>query len=134
MLAFGKLPESERTPMINEAIQKGVDFFFSTDPLKADWPTRLGDKPSRNWWKFGFPVFYVTDVLQVAEALVSLGFGKDPRLANVAEFILHKQDEAGRWQLEYDYTGKTWLDFGKKLSPNKWVTYRALKVLSKVYS
>jgi hypothetical protein len=134
MLAFGKLPESERTPMINEAIQKGVDFFFSTDPLKADWPTRLGDKPSRNWWKFGFPVFYVTDVLQVAEALVSLGFGKDPRLANVAEFILHKQDEAGRWQLEYDYTGKTWIDFGKKLTPNKWVTYRALKVLSKVYS
>jgi hypothetical protein len=31
--------------------------------------------------------------------------------------------------MEFDYTGKTWLDFGRKKEPNKWVTLRALKVL-----
>jgi hypothetical protein len=31
--------------------------------------------------------------------------------------------------MEYDYTGKTWVDFGPKKQPNKWVTYRALRVL-----
>jgi len=132
MLAFGKLPDSRRTPLINNAIQEGVDFFFSNDPVKADWPTRLGDKPSRNWWKFGFPVFYVTDLLQVVEALVALGYGSDPRLANTIELIRTKQDEQGKWLLEYDYSGKTWVDFGIKKQPNKWVTLRALRVLKRL--
>jgi hypothetical protein len=131
MLAFGKLKEAQRTPLIEEAIQQGVDFFFNIDPVTANWPTRLGDKPSRNWWKFGFPVFYVTDLLQVAEGLVALGYGKDPRLTNTLELIRSKQDDQGRWQLEYDYTGKTWLNFGEKKQPNKWVTLRALRVLKK---
>jgi hypothetical protein len=48
MLAFGKLPENRRTPMINDAIQQGVDFLFSTDPAKADWPSGGMDKPSSN--------------------------------------------------------------------------------------
>jgi hypothetical protein len=122
MLAFGKLTEKQRTPLINDAIQQGVNFFFSTEPAKADWPTRLGDKPSRNWWKFGFPVFYVTDLLQVVEALVALGYANDPHLANSIEIIRQKQDEQGRWLLEYDYSGKTWVDFGNKKQPNKWVT------------
>jgi hypothetical protein len=131
MLAFGKLPDAQRTPLIRDAIQQGVDFFLGSDPVKADWPTRLGDKPSRNWWKFGFPVFYVTDLLQVVEALVTLGYGDDPRLANSLELIRQKQDDQGRWLLEYDYTGKTWVDFGEKKQPNKWVTLRALRVLKK---
>jgi hypothetical protein len=132
MLAFGKLPKAQRTPLIDSAIQEGVDFLFSTDPAKADWPTRLGDKPSRNWWKFGFPVFYVTDLLQVVEGLVALGYGSDPRLANAIELIRKKQDDQGRWLLEYDYTGKTWVNFGMKKQANKWVTLRALRVLKKV--
>jgi len=131
MLVFGKLPETQRTPMIRDAIQEGVDFLFSTDPAKADWPTRLGDKPSRNWWKFGFPVFYVTDLLQVVEALVALGYGADPRLTNALELIRQKQDDQGRWLLEYDYSGKTWVEFGEKKQPNKWVTLRALRVLKR---
>jgi hypothetical protein len=131
MMALGKLSKAKRTPLIDHAIQEGVEFFLAKDPVKADWPTRLGDKPSRNWWKFGFPVFYITDLLQVVEALVELGYGSDVRLANSIEFILSKQDENGRWLLEYDYTGKTWANFGHKNEPNKWVTLRALRVLKR---
>jgi hypothetical protein len=131
MLAFGKLAETKRTLLIKDAIQQGVDFFLKIDPATADWPTRLGDKPSRNWWKFGFPVFYITDLLQVVEALVVLGYGKDPRLANALELIRQKQDDQGRWLLEYDYIGKTWVQFGEKKLPNKWVTERAMRVLKR---
>ncbi|MBI4303429.1 MAG: nitrogen fixation protein NifH [Chloroflexi bacterium] len=132
MLAFGKLPEEKRTPLIHKAINTGVDFLFSRDPAKADYPCGYSNKPSGNWWKFGFPVFYVTDILQIAEALVGLGYGNDPRLANATEVIRGKQDSRGRWLLEYDYTGKTWLDFGSKKQPNKWVTLRALRILRAV--
>jgi hypothetical protein len=129
MLAFSKLPRAKRTPLIVQAIEHGLEFLFSVDPAEADYPTGWTDKPSRNWWKFGFPVFYVTDLLQNVEALVDLGCGDDPRLANAMEIIVDKQNDQGRWALDYNYIGKTWLDFGEKGKPNKWVTLRALRVL-----
>lgn len=133
MLAFSKLPDEERTPVIKKAIQHGIDFFFSVEPATAAYPTGYADKPSGNWWKFGFPVFYVSDLLQIAEALVGLGYGHDPRLSTVMELIREKQDQEGRWLLEYDYNGKTWIDFGKKKQPNQWVTLRALRVLKSLH-
>jgi hypothetical protein len=134
MLAFGRLPEAKRTPLVNRAIKIGVDFLFSKDPAKADYPLGYGSggKPSGNWWKFGFPNFYVSDILQIAEALARLGCGKDPRLANALKIIRDKQDGRGRWLMEYNYKGKTWVDFGPKKQPSKWVTLRALRVLSMV--
>jgi hypothetical protein len=129
MLAFSRWPAERRSPRIEAAIQRGVDFFFSLDPATAGYPNGWAEKPSSNWWKFGFPVFYVTDLLQLVEALVRLGYGRDPRLENAVTLIRQKQDAEGRWLLEYDYTGKTWVDFGPKKQPNKWVTLRALRVL-----
>jgi hypothetical protein len=130
MLAFSRLPKNKRTPIMENAIKTSVDFLFSIDPAKADYPSAA--KPSNNWWKLGFPVFYITDILQNVEALARLGHGKDPRLANALQLIRDKQDAAGRWPMEYDYTGKTWVDFGPKKQPNKWVTLRALRVLEMV--
>ncbi len=129
MLAFGKLPADRRTSLIEQAIQQGVDFLFGVDPATAAYPSGWAAKPSGNWWKFGFPIFYVTDILQIVEALALLGYGYDPRLQPALELILEKQDDQGRWALEYDYRGKTWVDFGLKKMPNKWVTLRVMKTL-----
>jgi hypothetical protein len=129
MLAFSKLPRDRRTPLIDRAISAGEAFLFSTDPARADYPSGYAAKPSGNWWKFGFPVFYVTDLLQNVEALVGLGHGKDHRLAPAMDMIRAKADGDGRWSLDYDYNGKTWVDFGPPKQPNKWVTLRALSVV-----
>lgn len=129
MLAFSKLPEDKRTPLIHRAIQKGVDFLFSTNPADANYPNGWNLKPSGNWWKFGFPVFYVSDILQITEVLVKLGYARDLRLNRSIQLIKDKQDHDGKWQLEYGYSGKTWVEFGPKKEPNKWVTLRAYQVL-----
>lgn len=129
MLAFARLPAARRTPLIQQAIDAGVDFLFRVDPAQATYPSGWTGKPSQNWWKFGFPVFYVTDLLQIVEALVGLGYGSDPRLANALSVIREKQTPEGYWLLEYDYSGKTWLDLGAKKQPNPWVTLRALRAL-----
>ncbi len=129
MLAFSKLPPGRRTPVIDRAIEQGVAFLLSADPADAAYPSGWSDKPSGNWWKFGFPVFYVTDILQIAEALAGLGYGSDTRLSNALKLIASKQDAQGRWPLDYDYRGKIWGDFGAKKQPSKWVTLRALRVL-----
>jgi hypothetical protein len=130
MLAFSKLPEKERTPLVKKAIVQGTDFLFSCDPATANYPNGWAVKPSGNWWKFGFPVFYVTDLLQICECLARLGYGEDSRLGNLISLIRDKRTNEGKWQMEYDYSGKTWLDFGEKKMPNKWVTIRAYHTLS----
>ena len=129
LMAFAKLTPDQRTPLIEDAIQRGVDFMFSIEPRTARWVTRSETPPNRAWWKFGFPVFYISDLLQVAEALSELGYGQDTRLAQVIELVREKQDAQARWALEYDYAGKTWIDVGEKNQPNKWVTLRALRLL-----
>lgn len=132
LLALGKCPKKRRSPLFKRAIQQGVDFLLSVDPAEAMYPMGHSQKPSSNWWKFGFPVFYVTDLLQLMEALVTLGYGGDSRLSHVLAILREKQDANGRWNLDYDYMGKTWVDFGEKKQPNKWVTLRALRVLKAV--
>jgi hypothetical protein len=129
MLALEKVSKNERTSLIERAIHHGVDFLFSVDPATADYPSPGTGKPNQSWWKFGFPVFYVTDIPQIVEALRQAGYGEDPRLKNARDYVRGKQDEQGRWALEYDYAGKSWGQYGAKRQPNKWVTYRALKAL-----
>ena len=132
MMAFSRLPKEKRTDLINRAIDRGVIFLLGVDPATAEYPHGYAPKTSGNWWKFGFPVFYITDILQIAEALVRLGYGNDPRMKNLIELINSKQDDQGRWPLEFDYKGKTWGEYGLKKQPNKWVTLRALRVLKAV--
>lgn len=129
MLALGKCPPEYRNPMHERAVQVGVDFLLGVDPATAAYPSGYAAKPSGNWWKFGFPVFYVTDLLQLVETLISVGEGDNALLRESYKLIQSKQTPEGRWPLEYDYSGKMWVEFGDKKKPNKWVTIRASKVL-----
>ena len=129
MLALGKLPRDKRIPLIQQAIERGAEFLLGVDPASAAYPTVGNIKPNTSWWKFGFPVFYITDILQNLEALVRCGYGDDPRLVSARQLIASKQDGMGRWSLEYNYGSKTWGQFGKKGEPNKWVTLRAAWVM-----
>jgi hypothetical protein len=60
-----------------------------------------GEKPSQNWWKFGFPVFYVADLLQLVEVLATLGYGADPRLSHALAIIRENKMQmgAGHWNM-----------------------------------
>jgi hypothetical protein len=131
MLALGKIPPAKRTPAVQKAISTGVDFLLSRDPAVADYPSWSG-KPSGSWFRFGYPIFYVTDLLQNLEVLATLGYGKDARLGNAVELVLSKRDDQGRWLMKYTYNGKTWADIETPNEPSKWVTLRALRVLRHV--
>ena len=132
LLALSRIPSGQRSIDVVAAIEMGKDFLLARDPSLADYPAGEGNKPSNNWFKFGFPVGYVTDVLQNLEVLTELGLGSDERLHNALNLLLSKQDERGRWKLEYSYTGKTWSDIEEHGKPSKWVTLRAARVLKRV--
>ena len=118
--------EAERTQELREAIQMGVDFLLSRDPVKADYP--YVGRVSSTWFKFGFPLSYWSDVLETASVLTNLGYGADPGLQKTMEFILGKQDGQGRWKLE-NTMNRMWFEVEEKREPSKWTTLRALRVL-----
>jgi hypothetical protein len=129
-LALGKVSRVNQDPSVKKAIKICIDFLLSTDPAGANYPHPYAKKPSQSWFRFGFPVFYVTDVLQILEALIGLGLAGDNRLENAIALVEEKADENGRWKMAYTYNGKMWADIENKGEASKWVTYRTLKVLT----
>jgi len=127
--ALSRIPPAARTPVQRRALRTGLAFLLGTDPAAADYPMGYAQTPNRSWFKFGYPMGYVADVLRNAEALVALGKGKDRRLRRLRDLILSKRTPDGRWRLEYSYAGKTWFDLGAKGAPSKWVTLRARRAL-----
>jgi hypothetical protein len=125
--AFALLPPEARTPRIQRAIDAGVEFMLSRDLARADYP--YAERISSNWFKFGYPLSYTSDILEALEVLARLGHAQDPRLAGAIEFALSKQDSHGRWKLAHTLNDKMWVDIEQKGKPSKWVTLRALRVL-----
>jgi hypothetical protein len=127
--ALSKVPPEIRTKSIEAAVKAGIDFLLSYDPAGADYPMGWSEKPNRSWFRFGYPMGYVCDVLRNVETLCALGLGEDPRLQNALDLIRGKRAEEGRWNLEYTYNGKTWIDVEQKGKASKWVTLRARRAL-----
>ena len=128
--ALNHVPPAGRTPAVEAAIEACADFLLSYDVARADYPYK--ERISSGWFKFGYPLGYVTDVLLNLEALVEAGYGGDPRLDEAVGLVLAKQDERGRWRMEYSYNGKMWADVEQKGQPSKWVTLRALRVVKRL--
>lgn len=128
--AFSLLPTEARAPRIAKAIDAGVDFLLSRDLARADYPYQ--ERINSNWFKFGYPLSYTSDVLEALDVLARLGQARDDRLSNAIEFMLSKQDSEGRWKLERTLNGKMWVDIETKGQPSKSVTLRAVRVLKAV--
>jgi hypothetical protein len=125
--ALALIPLRQRSPLVNQALDRGVDLLLSRDLATADYPSSTG-MVSPLWFKLGFPLAYVSDVLEALDVLAQLGHGGHPNLRRAIELVLGKQDSEGRWPLEHTVT-KTWTNFGKRNQPSKWVTLRVMIML-----
>jgi hypothetical protein len=131
LLALARVPADRRSPTVATAIDASVEFLLSRDPAVADYPMPPGNAaPSSSWFRLGFPSGYVADVLQVLEALMEAGAGRDPRLDHALEWLLAQQDEHGRWANRYAYAGKMVVDIDRPGEPSPWVTLRVCRVLA----
>lgn len=119
-----------RSEAVARAIDAGVEFLLSRNPAEADYP--YTERVSSTWFKLGFPLSYWSDVLEVTDVLARASYGQDPRLAPAVRWVLHQQDEAGRWKLGNSLNGKMWRDIEQRGKPSKWVTLRALRMLKAV--
>ncbi len=128
---LNRVPPGGRSPTVEAAIEASIDFLLKYNVARADYPYK--ERINSSWFRFGFPLGYVTDVLLNLEALAEAGCGDDPRMSEAVELVLSKQDEQGRWKMEYNYNGKMWADIEQKGQPSKWVTLRAVRTLKRIH-
>lgn len=121
------VPPERRLPPEQAAIERGVHFLLSRGLTQADYPTT--GRVSPLWFRFGFPLGYTSDLLELLQVLLMAGAPAD-RLQPALELVLSRQDGQGRWALEHT-PHNMWASFGRLGQPNKWVTLRALRVLRK---
>jgi hypothetical protein len=129
--ALNRVPGEGRSPVIEAGIKACSVFLLRYNIARADYPYQ--ERVSSSWFKFGYPLGYVTDVLLNLEALAEAGHGDGPCLREAVELVLAKQNEQGRWKMEYSYNGKMWADVEQKGQPSKWVTLRAVRMLKRIH-
>jgi hypothetical protein len=125
--ALAYLPVKWQSAYTQRAAAIAAEFLLGRDPAKADYP--YTGRVSGEWFKFGFPLSYTSDVLETALVLSEAGCAHDPRLENAIQLILSKRDADGRWVMKHSLNGKMWIDIEVKGRPSKWLTLRALRVM-----
>lgn len=126
--ALAALPREWQSARVQKSTTAAAELLLSHELAKADYP--YTGRVSGEWFKFGFPLSYTSDVLEASLALTEAGYGSDPRLKPALELVRARRDADGRWALKHSLNGKMWSDIEEKGKPSKWVTLRALKVLN----
>ena len=127
--AFSAIPEGERTAAVNDTIQKAAEFMLIHHIYKQSHNLKRTSKPG--WLKFGFPLMYQTDVLEILDILVTLGI-HDSRMEDAVGLVIDKQGDMGRWRLDNTYgSDRLLIPMGRKDEQSKWLTLRAVRVLKR---
>lgn len=126
------IPIERRTKEINDTIQKAIEFILLHHIYKRSHNLNRKSKPG--WLKFGFPLMYQTDVLEILEILTGLGV-KDSRMDDAISIVVEKQDDMGRWKAENTYNSdRLLIPISQVDTQNKWITLRAISVLKRYHN
>ena len=92
----------------------------------------------RDRFRFGFPVQFTSDILEVLELVAPYVNPGDERIQEGIALVLKKQDKEGRWPCEKHPKGGKWIeqyiDLEEIGKPSKWVTLHAMRVLKTLYA
>lgn len=130
--ALSIIPEKHRTQRINEVIAIEVENLLENGIFRYRRNPNGSRKSKEGWKRFGFPLFYQSDILEVLESLTRLGIW-DERMQDSIDHLINVQGEDGRWLLKNTYNGKFWMNIEEKHKPSKWITLKALTVLKGYY-
>ncbi len=129
--ALAELPSDKRSMNVLNTIEDGVEYMLIHHIHKRSHDLNRVSKPG--WLRFGFPLMYQTDVLEILGILTKLGC-RDKRMQEAIDLVTAKQDELGLWKLENTFNGRFQTNIEQKGKPSKWITLNALKVLKRFYT
>jgi hypothetical protein len=138
LAAFAALPRAKRSPRVDRAIARGVEFYLRRRLFKEG-------RPYAPWLRFHYPNHYFYDVLLGLDLVTELGFAGDRRLLPALKVLTDKRRRDGTWVLDRSHP-----DIGPGVTihpdpsktkplvvetpgrPSKWITLKALRVLQRV--
>jgi len=129
--ALAEIPVNQRNEEVRNTIEEGVEYLLKHHIYKRSHDLSRVSKPG--WLRFGFPLMYQTDVLEILGILTRLGY-HDKRMQEAIDLLISKQDNQGRWKLESTFNGRFQTNIEQKGKSSKWITLNALKVLKNFYS
>jgi len=124
--ALSAIPKDERSKSVTDKIDSLSEFVLIHHIYKKSHNLKSISKPG--WLKPGFPLMYQTDILEILEIMVELGF-HDSRMNDAVEKLKAKQNKENRWNLENTYNGRMIKNIEAKGESSKWITLKALNVL-----
>ena len=126
--ALSLIPQDKRDQEMKRIIELEVEEILENGVYRYLRNPDGSRKDKAGWKKFGFPLFYQADVLEIMLSLTRLGV-RDERMQDSIDLILNAQQPDGTWHLKHTFNGKMHIDIEEKHKPSKWVTLRALTVL-----
>lgn len=124
--ALAAIPVGERSRAVNAKLGELTEYLLIHHIYKKSHDLSSISRPG--WLKFGFPLMYQSDALEILGILAALGC-HDSRMDEAIEAVRAKRGNNGRWKLENTFNGKTPVDIEAKGEDSKWITLKALKVL-----
>jgi hypothetical protein len=125
--ALAEIPQERRSPDVQRALDQGAEFMLRHRVHKRSHDLAKDSKPG--WKRFGFPLMYQTDVLEILGLLARLGYGGDEGAREARALVASKADADGRWKLASTFNGRFIVDIETKGEPSRWVTLKALTAL-----
>lgn len=131
--AFRELPSIWITAEVKAARDRAVELFLNSNLCQDG-----NHKPSPDWFRFGFPLQWTSDILDVLESVACSVTPTDKRIQEGLDIVLKKQDKQGRWTCEKHPKGGKWIEqyvaLEKIGEPSKWVSLHAQRLLKTVYA
>jgi hypothetical protein len=128
---LAEIPPSRRSPAVARTLAAGTEYLLGHHVHKRSHDPAKDSKPG--WKRFGFPLMYQTDALEILAVLGKLGAlaedVRDERTDEALDLVRSRQGADGRWKLQTTQNGKFVVDIEAKGRPSHWVTLRALQVL-----
>jgi hypothetical protein len=129
--ALTEIPVGKRDHKIQATTKAGAEYFLKHHLYKKSHDLSKVSKPG--WLRFGFPLMYQTDALEMLGILADLGY-RDERIQAAVDLVVSKQDASGRWKLESTFNGRFQTNIERKGENSKWITLKALTAFKKFYS
>ena len=124
--ALAAIPPEQRSSDVADTIKRGAEYLLKHHIYRQSHNLDLVANP--RWLRFGFPLLWGMDILEVLWVLLKLGY-RDERMQDALELVASKQDMQGRWLMEDTFNGRFLVNIEQKSKPSKWVTLNALRVL-----
>jgi hypothetical protein len=130
--ALSIIPSKKRPQEVRKIIEEETESILTNRVYKYLRGPKGERKDKEGWKRFGFPLFYQSDALEVLDVLTALGV-HDARMQDTIQLVEQTRRPDGRWLLKNTYNGKMLCDIEAKGEPSKWITLRAERVLKRWY-